>query len=129
MGINSQERIKKSKDIERVFRDGKVLFSADKKLKATYFEKESETEFKILFGVSVYKKTGTAVWRNRIKRLIREAYRKNKNILYDALSKRELLIYLIISPNSLNQKDFKKLSLSEIEPPLIELINKVAGAV
>lgn len=129
MGISSQERIKKSKDIEEVFNNGKVIISKDKKLKATYKEIKSETELKILFGVTVYKKTGTAVWRNRIKRLIREAYRKNKNILYDALNKKELLIYLIISPNSLNQKDSNKLSLSEIEPPVIELLNKVTGAV
>ena len=129
MGISSQERIKKSKDIEEVFSNGKVIISKDRKLKATYKEIKSETELKILFGVTVFKKTGTAVWRNRIKRLIREAYRKNKNILYDALNKKELLIYLIISPNSLNQKDNNKLSLSEIEPPVIELLNKVTGAV
>lgn len=129
MGISSQERIKKSKEIEEVFSNGKVIISKDRKLKATYKEIKSETELKILFGVTVFKKTGTAVWRNRIKRLIREAYRKNKNILYDALNKKELLIYLIISPNSLNQKDTNKLSLSEIEPPVIELLNKVTGAV
>lgn len=129
MGISSQERIKKSKDIEEVFSNGKVIISKDRKLKATYKEIKSETELKILFGVTVFKKTGTAVWRNRIKRLIREAYRKNKNILYDALNKKELLIYLIISPNSLNQKDTNKISLSEIEPPVIELLNKVTGAV
>ena len=129
MGISSQERIKKSKEIEEVFSNGKVIISKDRKLKATYKEIKSETELKILFGVTVFKKTGTAVWRNRIKRLIREAYRKNKNILYDALNKKELLIYLIISPNSLNQKDNNKLSLSEIEPPVIELLNKVTGAV
>ncbi len=129
MGISSKERIKKSKDIEDVFSNGKVIISKDRKLKATYKEVKSETELKILFGVTVYKKTGTAVWRNRIKRLIREAYRKNKNILYDALNKKELLIYLIISPNSLNQKDSNKLSLSEIELPVIELLNKVTGTV
>ena len=129
MGISSQERIKKSKEIEEVFSNGKVIISKDRKLKATYKEIKSETELKILFGVTVFKKTGTAVWRNRIKRLIREAYRKNKNILYDALNKKELLIYLIISPNSLNQKDTNKISLSEIEPPVIELLNKVTGAV
>ena len=129
MGISSQERIKKSKEIEEVFSNGKVIISKDRKLKATYKEIKSETELKILFGVTVFKKTGTAVWRNRIKRLIREAYRKNKNIPYDALNKKELLIYLIISPNSLNQKDTNKISLSEIEPPVIELLNKVTGAV
>ncbi len=129
MSISSKERIKKSKDIEEVFSNGKVIISKDRKLKATYKEIKSETELKILFGVTVYKKTGTAVWRNRIKRLIREAYRKNKKILYDTLNKKELLIYLIISPNSLNQKDSNKLSLSDIEPPVIELLNKVTGAV
>ena len=129
MSISSKERIKKSKDIEEVFSNGKVIISKDRKLKATYKETKSETELKILFGVTVYKKTGTAVWRNRIKRLIREAYRKNKKILYDTLNKKELLIYLIISPNSLNQKDSNKLSLSDIEPPVIELLNKVTGAV
>lgn len=51
------------------------------------YKQLSKKESPVLFGVSTSKKSfKKAVQRNRIKRLIREAYRKNKYILYDQLT-------------------------------------------
>ena len=42
---------------------------------------------KYYFAISVNKKVGSAFYRNRIKRWVREAYRKNKKILYNCVDK------------------------------------------
>jgi len=127
--LTKAEKIKSKKEIETLFKYGNTILSYSRKLKATYLIKENQHEFKTLFGVAVFKKAGSAAWRNRIRRLIREGYRKNKSILKNFCKSNRLLIYLIISPNTLNQTDSKNPSLKEIEPEVIELINKVAGSV
>ncbi len=126
--FKASNRIKKNKEIELIFKKGKILISENKKLKATFLTHKSNTKFVIKFGVVVHKKAGTAVWRNRFKRLIREAYRKNRYIFFQYCNEDKLLIYLVISPNNLNQSDSKRLSLSEIEPVVIELISRVADS-
>jgi ribonuclease P protein component len=60
--------LKKEKDFNKVFKSGKRAFSDT----VTLYYLPS-TEFKVGFAVS--KKHGTSVKRNRIKRLLREAFR------------------------------------------------------
>ena len=61
-------RLKKEKDFQKVFHRGKRLFSSS--LTMIYFPAE-----KPKMGISVGKKHGKSVQRNRIKRLVREAFR------------------------------------------------------
>ena len=61
-------RLKKEKDFQKVFHRGKRLFSSS--LTMIYFPAE-----KLKMGISVGKKHGKSVQRNRIKRLVREAFR------------------------------------------------------
>ena len=61
-------RLKKEKDFQKVFHKGKRLFSPS--LTMIYFPSTS-----LKMGVSVGKRHGKSVQRNRIKRLIREAFR------------------------------------------------------
>jgi len=54
-----------------------------------------ETHFPVQVLISVSKRNfKRAVDRNRIKRLIREAYRANKHLLYDSLRKKEIRLLL-----------------------------------
>ena len=54
--------------------------------KIVYFPQSNDTAFPVQVLVSVSKrKFKKAVDRNKIKRLIRESYRKNKYIIYDLL--------------------------------------------
>ncbi len=62
------DRLKKQSEIERVFKSGKRAFSPT----ATFVYRPSNTP---KMCVSVGKRHGKSVQRNRIKRLIREAFR------------------------------------------------------
>ncbi len=61
-------RIKKQADFQRLFQKGKRAFSAS----VTMLYRPSD---KMRMGISIGKKHGKAVQRNRIKRLLREAFR------------------------------------------------------
>ena len=61
-------RLKKQADFQRLFQKGKRAFSPS----LTVVYRPSEKPF---MGISIGKKHGKSVQRNRIKRLLREAYR------------------------------------------------------
>ncbi len=76
---------------------------------------------------AVYKKAGKAVWRNRVKRLMREAYRLNKSIITENVNNKLLLI--AFSPNKVNQKNYKKIYLRDVEPEIIDLMEKIRDTI
>ena len=61
-------RLKKQADFQKLFQKGKRAFAPS--LMVLYFKAEKTT-----MGISVGKKHGKSVQRNRIKRLLREAFR------------------------------------------------------
>ncbi len=79
-GSNKIEKLKSKKEIELLFSEGKSISKYPIRLvyRKTTFEEKSA----IKAGVSVSKRNfKNAVDRNRIKRLLRESYRKNKYIV------------------------------------------------
>ena len=79
--FNKLERLKSKKRIEQLFTEGKSLNAFP--LKLVFLQLEHDSPALIQAGVSVSKRNfKSAVDRNRIKRLMREAYRKNKQIVY-----------------------------------------------
>ncbi len=121
-GLSKHERIKKKNEISLLFNSGKRIYSNSRKLKAIfYIEDKKAGTVKIV--PAVYKKAGNAVWRNRMKRLIRESYRLNKEILTSVLGNRTLL--LMISPNSINKKKYPRLFLKDVEEDIIEILNTI----
>lgn len=79
------ERLKSRKTIEQLFKGGQSF--AQYPLRIVWTEmNEPNGEFPAQFALSVSKKKfKRAVDRNRIRRLVREAYRLNKHILYEKL--------------------------------------------
>ena len=63
-------RLKKEKEFQKVFHKGKRLSSPS--VTIVYFPAD-----KLKMGISIGKKHGKSVQRNRIKRLLREAFRLN----------------------------------------------------
>jgi ribonuclease P protein component len=84
--LNKSERLCSKKLIERLFAGGNKSFPAFP-LRAVYMTlkpEENTADASLLISVPK-KRFKHAVKRNRVKRQIREAYRRNKHILLDAL--------------------------------------------
>ncbi len=124
-GLPAKERIKSRKAFERIFAEGKVTYSSDNKIRLNYFITKDSNKPGVLFAAAVSKKLGKAVWRNRIKRLIRESYRLNKLELVEKCKTQKTLLEVVFSPQSINQKDNKAVTLNEIEKPVKELLVKI----
>jgi ribonuclease P protein component len=123
-GLPAGNRIKSRKDFEQLFTTGKLIFSSDKKIKAIYLISASNYPT-VKIAPAVSSKAGNAVWRNRVKRLIKEAYRLNKEILTVTVLQKNILIRVVFSPGFLNQKNNKWPKLSEVKPGVVEIMNKI----
>lgn len=93
------ERLLSKSEIERLYSHGKSFYSYPFKI---YLQEtlEGSAPVKILITVPkrMYKR---AVDRNKIKRLIREAYRKNKNVLIEALNQKPLHVMFIYTSKTI----------------------------
>jgi len=124
-GLSSKERIKSKKDFDKIFSSGKILYSSSKLIKAVYIVEKEDKSKGVRIAVAVGKKLGIAVWRNRIKRLIKESYRLNKEILLEICSKNNILLKIVFSPNSLNEKKNKNIMLIDLMPSMVDLMTKL----
>lgn len=121
--VSKKEIISTKNEFDRVFNSGKTIYSNSRKLKAIfYINDNTESEgFKVAFAV--HKKAGSAVWRNRVKRLLRESFRLNKGILSESLKNVYLLV--VFSLNTINQRNHIKIKFSDIMSDMIELMIKI----
>lgn len=123
--MNQNERVKKKNDFEKIYCSTKVFFSSDSLIKLLYVIDTASDSYGVKIAATVSKKTGNAVWRNRIKRLIKESYRLNKQELLSKAIKKRISLLLVFSPNKLSEAKNKKVYLKDILPGVIELINKI----
>ncbi|MFO7789441.1 MAG: ribonuclease P protein component [Bacteroidales bacterium] len=112
--FSHSDRLNKKKDIERLFKDSKTFRTP--KLRVQYkFSDDSSNSSPCELLISVPKrKHPKAVKRNKIKRLIREAWRKHKSGLYQALQKKNIHLQVAIIFFSDEIPDY-----SEIESKII----------
>lgn len=113
------EKLKSKKTIDLLFSKGKSVSKYP--LRLVYVESDygipEDSEQKIKMGVSVSKKYFKhAVDRNYYKRVLRETYRLNKQILLNSLDKRYAIMFFYQS------KD--RLTYPEIETKTIQLFEK-----
>ena len=96
--FNKEEKLKSKKLIELLFTEGKSISTYP--LKLVYIKAGHNGKYPIQASVSVSKrKLKNATDRNRIKRLIREIYRKHKHLVYDQLEEKYIFMFLYLDEN------------------------------
>ncbi|AGK56193.1 ribonuclease P protein component [Bacillus sp. 1NLA3E] len=100
-------RIKKNKDFQIVFKQGKSF--ANRQFIIYVLKKNEQSKFRI--GLSVSKKIGNSVMRNRIKRRIRQSFFELKDFI------KEENDYVIIA-----RKPAAEMEFHEIKSSLIHLL-------
>ena len=116
-GFPKNEHLTGKKAIEDLFENGKSV--VDFPLRAVFCTTNEHNLAKIL--VSVPKKhIKKAVWRNYHKRLIRESYRLNKQILNDFLADKNFGINVAITLITSEKQIFLKIS-----EKIIAILNKI----
>ncbi|MDI9358722.1 MAG: ribonuclease P protein component [Phycisphaerales bacterium] len=110
-GLSKTERLKKRKNIASLFQSGASITQTPIKLYYHFFtNKLIATESKILVGVGTSKSIyPQAVVRNRIKRILREAYRLNKINITHALQHKGMGAHLFFF-----YQKYKTLTLNEV---------------
>jgi len=89
------EKLKSKKLLDELFTSGKKL--NEYPIKLVYKQLNFEDEVLVKAGVSVPKRNfKRAVDRNRIKRLLREAYRLNKYIIHEVLEEKYVCMFLYL---------------------------------
>jgi ribonuclease P protein component len=115
--FRKNEKLKSRKLIKQLFLKGKSI--SDYPLRLIYLQSEYPSNKKIQTSFSVSKrKFRKAVDRNRIKRVLRECYRKNKQLIYKDIFENHILMFTYLDENELKYVD--------IEEKMIHLLMKLA---
>lgn len=108
--LKKQERLYSKKQIQQLFTDGKSLFVYP--FKVIYKEVTHNSDYPVQIVTSVSRqKFKSAVKRNRVKRLIREAYRKNKSIIYGVENSRGgtlLIAFIYVADTIMDYRQLEK---------------------
>ena len=116
--FNKSERLCSRKILGSLFDEGRVFYSYLFKVVWDISPMPLSFPAQIAFTVSK-KKFRLAVTRNLLKRRMREAYRKNKQILYNLLDKENIRIVFIVIYRKEMISDFLA-----IETAMIEIIDR-----
>ncbi len=128
--LGKTERLKSRKAIDQLFKNGKS-FSAFP-FRAVYSKQALDEKhvFNLQCAFSVSKRHfKKAVDRNRIKRLMREAYRLQKNELQLQLNEQQksLLVFIMFTGNELPQYDLVFSKMGAVIKRLLKEIHEEAG--
>lgn len=122
--LNKNERLFSKKLIERLFAGGNKSFPAFP-LRVVYMPlapEENSADASILISVPK-KRFKHAVKRNCVKRQVREAYRRNKHILLDALKAKESPAKMILAFIWLDNKIY---ATEQVEYKVKKLLTHIA---
>jgi len=109
LSFKKGERLCSKKIIDKLFTEGESILSFP--VKIVFLPCELPSMFPVQVGFSVGKKIfKKAVQRNLIKRRMREAYRLNKNELYQKLGDKQLAVFIIFIGKTI--LDYKEIESS-----------------
>ena len=126
--FKKEEKLKSRKTIEQLFRDGRSFSNFPFRV-LWKFAGTSTAPLQTGFAVSS-KHFKKAVDRNRIKRLIREAYRLQKNDLQNQLQiqQKQLAVFIIYTGNELPEYDLIFNKITNVLARLIKISNENTAA-
>mgnify|MGYP000901322542 CR=1 len=104
--LGKEEKLKSKKLIEQLFVKGKRVNVYP--FQMVFQKAEHQADFPIKVGFSVPKRTTRlAVNRNKIKRLMREVYRKNKNNLFGNIENQYIMMLIYTSKDKINYNEME----------------------
>ena len=104
--LGKEEKLKSKTLIEQLFAEGKNVKSFPFRL--IYLKVNHADEFPIKVGFSVPKRNiKLAVNRNRIKRLMREVYRKNKHFIAEKLNDQYIFMLVYTAKDEIKYTDLE----------------------
>lgn len=113
-----KEKLKSKKLFEALFTEGKTVSTYP--LKLIYLKTELPHPVRIQAGVAVPKRNlKSAVHRNRIKRLMREAYRLNKHQVFNNSEGSFAFLFLYLGKKMTNFKEMER-SMTKIMSKFID---------
>ena len=113
--LGKEEKLKSRKQIERLFLEGESVKEFPLRLKFLKTDYELKFPFQVTFSVPK-RNMKLAVDRIRVKRLLREVYRKNKHILLNNNSENYVVMFIYT--------DKKEWKYEELEMKMISILNK-----
>jgi len=113
------ERLCSRKIITGLFGAGNVIYTPY--FRVLWIKTDNKSPYPVRVAFMVPKKVfRRAITRNLLKRRMREAYRKNKNILYDFLNSENISIALIVIFRKNTAADYQSM-----EPAVKEMLERV----
>ena len=104
--LGKEERLKSKKQIEQLFAEGESVKSYP--LRFVYLQTDNRSEDLIRVGFSVPKRNiKLAVNRIRIKRLLREVYRLNKNLFSENLKAPYIGMFIYLAREEIKYEDLE----------------------
>jgi len=120
--LGKEEKLKGRKLIEQLFAEGQRVKSFP--IQLIYFKNLLEIEATVKVGFSVPKRNiKLAVHRNRIKRVLREVYRKNKHIFSSQLKESYVFMFIYMAKEEINYAELE-LTITKLCDKFLTKINE-----
>ena len=123
------EKLKSRKLMDQLFREGKTFSIFP--LKVLYMQPTAILDFPVKAGVGVSSRNfKKAVHRNRVKRIMREAYRTEKNILHNylAVHQKQVVVFMLYIDKTLPGYETIKTAMPVVLQRLVKKLNETAAA-